>query len=142
MKKALLISGYVVLVCLSIIFGLSMVEVNMTQHQQQTQQQIQRNDNVQLTIVDTSRKIENIYWVATNFTKTKDLEIFLNTELNFFQVRESKISYRYFNGLRSEEFLVVYPTTRKEVEVHTNFQKQSQTQTNYFKFNAFDKVVP
>ena len=131
--KTLIISGYVLLFCIALFFGLSSVTINQTQHQKQTQQQIQRNDNIQLTIIDSSKKIKDIKWECTTFFEKKDMLYYLNTQFNYFQVRESKIVKD------ANRYSIIYPVLNTKAESYTNSSESYNTNYNKIKLNLLGR---
>ena len=125
-------------ISLSIIAGLSLINVNMVQHQKQEQNQIVKQYNTQLTIVDTTRRITNIVWEVEKINSLgtspdQDVKIFINT-LTLFQQMQMKM-------VKGERFViyVFYPTLNTQITIKTNSQEQSQTSINDIKFNLFEK---
>lgn len=137
MKNQIFITIWVLMLAVSVFFAISNITVSQTQYQEQTQQQIQRNDNIQLTIVDTSQKIKDIYWETTNFNNLDKMEKFINSELNFFQVRESKLSSSGV-GNANNHFLI-YPAVIKESKAYTNSNKNYNTNRNEVKIDVFGR---
>jgi hypothetical protein len=138
MKKTIKTFAIVILICLSIIAGLSMINVNMVQHQKQNQNQITKQYNTQLTIVGTHKRIKNIVWKTESFKSSAELAEFYNTKLDLFQQRESKV---FMRGHGYALIKVLYPVINStEVNVYTNEQIQGQMQTNDIDFNLFEKI--
>lgn len=135
MKKQLKFWGVAILICITLIAMASMVQINMVQRQLQNQNQITKQYNTQLTIVDTHKQVDRIEWRTRNVLNSGELAEFYNTRLDLYQQRESKV-YQNDSGIT-----ILYPVINgTEVKTYTNKQSQSQMQTNEIQFNIFQKV--
>lgn len=136
MKNLILALLAVVGIMLALFFGLSSITVNQTQIQENTQQQVQRNDNVQLTIIDTSRKITNIQWkvIAYQSDQYKFANDFINTELSLYQQINCKIT------AVGNTIYVFYPEFNSYLKIYTNDNKNFNTNINSIKIEPI-KII-
>ena len=131
MKTRLFITVWIATIAAAVFFGLS--NLTITQKQFQSQQQVQRQDNLQLVFMDTRMKITNVSWESTAIYNYQELYDVINGQLDFFQQMHMKIqSYRYGTAR------VWYPVFNKEKKVYTNENVNSNY--NEVKINPFGKI--
>jgi hypothetical protein len=138
MKKIFLIVNILIL-CASMIFFISKIEIQNTQNQEQSVYQVVKNEN--LNIVNTSGHIPktNYEWVFTNFND-KDLYIsWFNNSLNYYQQETAKVSTKYTSNPFNNYIIifVTYLELKKNVDVKTNHvtNRQFQEQKTSFRFS-------
>lgn len=117
--------------CVSMFFAVSNIEIKQTQYQRQEQNQIQRNDNIQLTIIDTSKRYTNIYWSYYCDKNIEDVFVYINKNLDFFQ----QLNLRMFE--REKNIVIVYPIINSESSKYTNSNVNTSSNNNNIKVRNF-----
>lgn len=117
--------------CVSMFFAVSNIEIKQTQYQRQEQNQIQRNDNVQLTIIDTSKRYTNIYWSYYCNENIEDIFIFINENLDFFQ----QLNLKMLEGNKS--IIIVYPIINSKNILYTNSNINTSSNNKTIKVRNF-----
>jgi hypothetical protein len=136
MVKTIKILLFTVIILAGIIFGLSRIKITQEISQSQLAQQVQQNNNVQLTIIDTYRKLTNVYWEIEHYKNEKDFILFFNN-LNYFQQRESKLFHDY-DRVSGKDYFIIYPVIKPEKTVITNKSSNINFVSNKLEFNFLE----